>query len=173
MVVSMSPKFNLKPKTLFLIGAVAGLLLGGRCVWLWQPERQVSLHQRHFLEAVADRKWKKIAAALADDFRDSAGHDKAWALKESREVLRQFFVLSVREREAGTAFATPERREATVTTRFRLEGNGTPVAEYAMEVVNGSGAPFVFVWKRQGWKPWDWQITAIRHPLVQRAAWEE
>jgi hypothetical protein len=160
--------FNPKSKASLLFGAAVFVLVAVRCIWLWQPERQVELHQRHFVGAVSDRKWKKIDRFLAEDFRDRFGHDKTWALKESREVLRQFFALTVREENTTIAFTTPERREATVTATLKIDGGGTPIAEYAKSTVNSSQHPFTFTWKQKSWKPWDWQLTSIDHPLMER-----
>jgi len=164
----MLPDFNPKSKVSLLFGAAIFILVAVRCIWLWQPERQVLLHQEHFIEAVSDRKWKKIDRFLADDFRDRFGHDKAWALKESREVLRQFFALTVLGEDTSNTFTTPDRRDATVTATLKIEGGGTPIAEYAKTEVNRSQHPFTFTWKQQSWKPWDWQLTSIDHPLMER-----
>ncbi len=161
--------FNPKSKSSLLFGAVICALVAARCIWLWQPERQVLLHQKHFLYAVEERKWKKIDAFLAEDFRDRFDHDKAWVIKESREVLRQFFALTVLETDPSHAFSLPERTAATITTMLRIEGNGTPIAEFAKDAVNTSNQPFTFVWKQQSWKPWDWQLTSVDHPLMERA----
>jgi hypothetical protein len=160
--------FNPKSKASLLFGAAIAAMVTVRCIWLWQPERQVELHQQHFIEAVSDRKWKKIDHFLAEDFRDRFDHDKAWALKESREVLRQFFALTVKENRTNLALATPGRQEATVTSTLKIEGGGTPIAEYAKTTVNSSTKPFTFTWKQKSWKPWDWQLTSIDHPLMAR-----
>lgn len=143
-----------------------------RCFWLWQPERQVRLHQRHLLDAAAAHDWKKIDRFLAADFRDRYGHDKPWVLRESREILRQFFALTVHDSDTGVAFDpanAQKTRLARVSTRLRLEGTGTPVAQYAMQAVNSAQAPFEFSWKRQSWKPWDWRLVSAGHPLLARA----
>jgi len=171
----MLPEFNVKSKYPLLTGAAVCLFVAARCFWLWQPERQVLLHQRHFLDAVGDRKWKKIEAFLADDFRDRFGHDKAWALRESKEVLRHFFALTIEDSETAASFTTPEGagpNMATVTAFLKLAGSGTALAEYAKSEVNRSREPFTFAWRKQSWKPWDWQLTTVDHPLVGRGEWQ-
>src|SRR5580692_2492905 len=61
--------FNHKWK-IFIAAAV---LIALRCFWLWQPERQVMLHQQHFLEAAQERDWAKFAAFFDDGFRIPTG----------------------------------------------------------------------------------------------------
>lgn len=153
---------NLKPK--FLL--VATLLVTARCVWLWQPERQVLLHQRHFLTAVEDRKWAKVGFFMDNGFHDQFGHDKAWILKESQEIFRQFFVLTIQDRDTAVKF---DRNRAHVSTLLRIDGTGTPVAQYLQQTVNAENSkPFQFEWRHASWLPWDWKLTAIDHPVLEQ-----
>ena len=48
-------------RKLGLLGACALLAIVLWCAWLWQPERQVRLHQRNFLQALEDRDWERLA----------------------------------------------------------------------------------------------------------------
>jgi len=152
--------------------AVAGILLVVAlwCWRLWQPQRQVELHQRHFLDAIGDRRYAALSSFLAADFRDGAGHDKAWVLERAREVLPHFFALSVRESGMRVEFATSaERATATVRTRLRLQGAGDALAEMAKDAVNTHPEPFRFTWRKAGWQPWKWELSAAEHPLFKQA----
>jgi hypothetical protein len=154
---------NIKIK--FLV--VAFVIAAARCIWLWQPERQIFLHQRHLLDAAENHKWSKIAGFLDSNFRDRFGHDKAWALRESQEVLRQFFALTIHDRDTTLEMS---RDTAKVKTYLRLEGTGTPIAEAAQEAVNSAqDQPFEFSWRHASWLPWDWKLTSVDHPLIERA----
>jgi len=160
-----SPFFN--RKTLLTV-ILAGILLGGIHGYrLWQPARQVALHQRHFLDALENRDWDRLGRFLADDFTDRYGHDKAWILQEAGEVRRHFFVLTIEERESDLRL-DPEETSAEVTSLVRISGNGTALATEVQLIVNRESAPFHFRWKRQSRKPWDWQLVSVDHPLLAR-----
>ena len=151
-----------KSKEVTMPGEIA-VLIGLRCAWLWQPERQVRLHQEHLLQAVQDRDWWKFDGFFDDGFRTPTGRDKAWALQQSREVLGQFNTLEIR---ASDTTITMEGGTARVRALIRIEGTGSELAETAKSEVNGSDEPFEFVWKRISWLPWEWRLTGVEHPLL-------
>ncbi len=134
------------------------------CAWLWRPEHQIRLHQLHFLRAFEERDWKDIAGFLDDEYADRWGHDKAFVLREGREVFRQFLWLTV----AGEIVRADVSGDAAqVEARVRLAGRGSPIAEMAIERANALNAPFVFEWKRRSWKPWDWRMTRLDQPELE------
>ena len=139
-------------------------------LWLWQPERQVRLHQSHFQFAAENKKWSRFASFIDPRYSDRWGHDKTFVVRETSEVLRQFFALSI---ESGEWDCEVESNRATVTTRLRLEGNGTAVAEFAKQAVNSLHQPFVFVWVRQSWKPWDWQLAHADNAQLRMSDWRD
>lgn len=143
----------------FFVAAVVLL----RCIWIWQPERQVRLHQRHLLDAAQDRNWKKLSAFLDDGFRSSGGHDKTRALQDANEVLRPFFTLQILDSEKDVSMEPGTGRVCTV---LRMEGKGMELGELIRSAVNASHEPFVFTWKRASWKPWDWRLVRAEHPLI-------
>lgn len=137
------------------------------CLWLWQPERQVRLHQMHLLDAAEGRDWKRFAPAIGADYTDRWGHDKAFLVRETSEVLRQFFALTI-HREEIALDAGEGRGRASV--RLRLEGNGTAIAQYALRTVNAIETPFVFEWRQRSWKPWDWTLAGADNPNLHIGA---
>lgn len=156
----------------FLAGAAAVFLLwAGYCIWLWQPERQVALHQRHLLDAIQQRQWTALREFLADDFEDAQGHDKVWVLKESREMLRHFSIFLLIE-DHDTTHRLPDRSEgdepvvAKVTTLLRIDGRGSVFVDEIKRRVNASNDPFEFHWRQRSWKPWDWELIYVTHPLL-------
>ena len=145
------------------IGLSLTALVAAWCFWLWQPERQVRLHQRHLLDAAQDRKWQKLNALLDDGFRTPNGHDKTLALQQLGEVLQPFFALQIVDSETKTAL---DGRTGSVRTVLRINGTGLPLAEAVKTGVNQSHEPFEFIWKRNSWKPWDWRLVHTAHPLI-------
>ena len=142
---------------------VATVLIALRCLWLWQPERQVRLHQEHFLRAAEAGNWQKYYGFFDDGFRMPTGQDKVWTLQASREVFKQFIVLMIRETDTAI---TMEGGTGRVRTLLRIDGNGMELAEMAKTAVNESKEPFEFTWKHASWKPWDWRLTGVDHPLL-------
>ncbi len=128
---------------------------------LWQPARQLRLHQANLLRAVEKRNWDRFARFVADDYSDRWGHDKEFVLRESREVFRQFLFLGVRHEICAVQKL---EENGTVVVRIELTGSGGPLADMAKERVNSLAQPFAFRWRRQSWKPWDWQLVAVDQP---------
>jgi hypothetical protein len=143
--------------------AVAAVLIALRCLWLWQPERQVRLHEEHFLKAAQEGNWTKYYGFFDDNFRTPNGQDKVWALQMSREVLKQFIVLGIRETNTTISM---EGGTGRLRTLLRIDGSGMELAEMAKRAVNESQDPFEFTWKHESWKPWDWRLTGVDHPLL-------
>lgn len=145
------------------------IFTAGRCLWVWRPAHQVELHQQQFLQAMADRDWSKFDALLDDNFHLPNGHDKKWTQGEAREVLRQFISLKV---NATNPEMTVNKSTATVRELIRLDGNGMGYAQMAQQAVNQSSDPFTFTWTHRSWKPWDWTLVTVEHPLLHVSAEE-
>ena len=134
------------------------------CLWLWQPERQVLKHHEHFIKAAENRNWRRVEAFIDARYSDRWGHDKAFLLRESREILRQFFALSI-ESTVGSCEVIGDT--ATVPATLKIAGTGTAITEYAKNEVNALREPFVFEWKRQSWKPWVWTLMRVDQPQLR------
>ena len=145
--------------------AVSALLITVMwCAWLWQPERQVRLHQQHFFRALEERDWGDIADFLDGDYADRWGHDKAFLVREGREIFRQFLWVTA----AGEIVRAEVSGDAVrVDARLRLAGRGSPIGEMVLDRVNALREPFVFEWRRRSWKPWDWRMTRLDQPELQ------
>ncbi len=167
-MIQLSTQF-FNPKILGRAAIVLALLVGGWLVYRWQPERQIERHQAALLEALGDRNWKRVNRLLAPDFRLRTGHDREWLIREGREVLRQFIALEIKP--VDPVLERPEPDKGTVRSRLQVKGSGSPIAQHARDAVNNDPEPFLFVWKHQSWKPWDWQLMTIDHPLMDRASY--
>ena len=148
------------------LAAVLALSVAAWCCRQWQPERQVQLHQRHFLEAAQNRDFRKLKALLDDSFRASGGQDKTAALQQMAEGLRYFFSLEIAASETETSI---DGAKAKITARLRLSGQGSAPANAIQDLVNSSKDPFQFTWQRQSWKPWDWRLVYAGHPYITSA----
>jgi hypothetical protein len=121
----------------------------------------VRLHTSHFLKKVQQRNWKAVPTFMADDFSDRWGHTKASAMEDARQVFSQFIFLTIENR---TDQCEVHDKDATASTRIKVSGNGSAIAQIVMERVNGLQQPFVFTWHKAGSSPWEWQLTHIDQP---------
>jgi hypothetical protein len=129
-----------------------------RCLWLWQPERQLLLHQAHLRGAVERRDWGRVEALMDAGYADRWGYTRATALRDARQWMGQFFVLTVTAAPAGDQLAA---NGGTVTERWEIDGTGAEGAEMVKDRVDALRAPFVFQWKHGSWKPWDWSLIRV------------
>ncbi len=127
------------------------------CAWLWQPDRQIRLHQRNFLQAVESRNWERAAEFIDDGYSDRWGHDKAFVLREAREAFRQFIALDMQGEEVDLSRTSVG---GTVLTRLSMRGRGGPVGEWVIARVNALHEPWRFEWKRGSW-PWNWTLVRM------------
>lgn len=144
--------------------ATTGLGMGLFLLLLWQPSRQVRLHQRHLLHAIERRNWSTVGDLVSPAYRDQWQQDRSRLLADLAEVFRQFLACSVEGEERAL---TVENGEGSTATRITLRGSGSELAEYAKQRVNGLREPFLFKWRQRSWKPWDWQLVEVRQPELR------
>ncbi|MGA3170530.1 MAG: hypothetical protein ABSE62_05905 [Chthoniobacteraceae bacterium] len=129
-----------------------------RFLWLWQPERQLLLHQAHLREAVEGRNWGRLEGLIDPGYSDGWGYTRETGMSEARQWLGQFFAMTI------TAEPVEDHLTAgggIVTERWKMEGTGTEAASMVVERVNSVTDPFVFQWKHGSWKPWDWTLARV------------
>lgn len=151
---------RIKPATVALVAAVALSGIGVFCLRLWQPERQVRLHNTNLLDAVGDRNFKRISRFLAPEYSDPWNESGEVALERLREVMRQYFAVTVREEVIRVE---SEKGSGIVTAHVNLDGRGTAFAEMVTRRVNGLTEPFVFYWRKGSWQPWDWKLARVEN----------
>ena len=148
-------------KTLRLTLSLAAVAIVIFLALLWQPARQVRLHQAHFLKAVGKRNWETVGQFIEAEYHDRWGHDKENVLAQSAQVFGQFLFCNSQAEERALV---RENGRAAVGAKLTMGGTGGPIADYAMQRVNALTEPFVFTWVRRSWKPWDWELTAVDQP---------
>jgi len=156
---------GINPRQSAAILAVALVLLSLGGLWHWQPERQVRLHTDNLLTRFSDRKWNRVAPMISDRYADRWGFDKTFVLRESKEVLRQFFALTITPESNYSVITDSKNGEARTT--LRIQGSGTAIAEFTMTEINRLNHPFTLRWVRPGWKPWHWELIEVSHPDFQ------
>ena len=150
-------------KSLRLTLGLAALALAIFLALLWQPARQVRLHQRHLLKAVEKRNWTNVGKFIGAEYRDRWEHDKENVIGQSRQVFGQFLFCNIAAEEHSLILADDA---ATIGVRLAITGSGGPIAEMVKQRVNALTEPFTFKWTRRSWKPWDWELLSVDQPQL-------
>ncbi len=151
-------------KTLRTALALAVIAVAIFLALLWQPSRQVRLHQAHLLRAVEKRDWQGAGEFIAAEYHDRWRHDKENVLAQCAQVFAQFLFCNIQGEERSLTFSGDT---AIFVARLALGGTGGPLADYAKQRVNSLTEPFAFTWTRQSWKPWDWQLVEAGQPQLE------
>jgi hypothetical protein len=147
----------------FIGGAIVALVLGLWLAQLWSAENQVRLHSEHFLRQIEKRKAAGAGAFLAPDYHDDWGHDRALVLDRLRLVLPMFASLTL---TVDVPQVTLDRSTATWSASIHLEGTGGEFAPGIIGRVNSLTTPFELHWRRESWRPWDWNLVQVSNPAL-------
>ena len=154
-------------RSTFRNGFWAGLLVAFLiCIWLvqlWSAENQVRLHSEHLVRQVERRNWSAVEDFVAADYRDDWGHDRAQLLTRLRLVGRFFFDLTITTSEARAQANVPN---GIWKARVHMEGRGEAAAEVTSRV-NSLTTPFVFTWRRESGKAWDWKLVNVANESLE------
>ena len=151
---------------------VAGGAVFALALWLalpfFSPARGVERSWDALLDALADNDLERFGSFLGEDYADGFGFDRAEALKLASEVRRHFVICTIR-RERSELVLDPLKKSAVTRGLIRLGGQGSPVAQGAIQASQSTDTPTAFRWRRNSWKPWDWRLTSIDNPDAARA----
>ncbi len=156
-----------KRPLLWISLAVALPLLWFGLPWL-STERGVERAWDNVIEAVADRDFETLGEYMREDYRDGFGLGRAEALETLRTVRSHFIVCTV-ARERAELVLDPNGQSATTRAVIRLGGQGSAVAQAAIQASTTTSTPTTFRWRRNSWKPWDWRLVSIENPDAVRA----
>jgi hypothetical protein len=151
----------------FYAGAGLAVIVALYLFWLWQPERQVRLHNEHLLAAVEAKNWSKFAEFIDDSYQDEWGNDRPLILTRLREVLSYARHLRI------DPFGVGVRRtddEAEWSARITIDADANEVTTFIKDHVNPLEAPFVFKWRHRSSKPWDWKLIRVSNEALELPA---
>ena len=149
---------------IILVGSIVVVVLLFAGLRFCQPERQVLRHSAKLLAAVESKDWKELSALMADDYSDRWVHDKPTIIEWTRAVSSQFLVMELNVQDPVVEEANGLGR---VRARVKLEGNGGPLAMFAVQKVGTLQQPFVFEWRQASWKPWHWVLVRVDQPELE------
>ncbi|MCU0791890.1 MAG: hypothetical protein MUE42_03350 [Opitutaceae bacterium] len=147
-------------RILLTVGAVGAALLLWLALPFFSPARGVERSWDGLLSALEDNDLEAFGAYLGEDYADGFGLDRAEAVKLAGEVRRHFIVCTVR-RERSELVLDPLKKSAVTRGLIRLGGQGSPVAQGAIEASRATDSPTAFRWRRNSWRPWDWRLVSI------------
>jgi len=127
----------------------------------WQPARQIELRHRNFLLALEDHNWNRVKSYLASDYTDRFGYSRETLVPDLRQVLRQFFALTIRTQGRQTEWSVDEVK---ITEFVTLQGNGPGLTDFITNEVNRLTDPWSFTWKKASVWPWDWRLATVDNP---------
>lgn len=141
-----------------------GLLLG--LPWL-SPSRGVERAWKGVVSAMEDNDRERLAAYLADNYKDGFGLDRDGALRLAASMRGQFVVCTIR-RERPELVMDVNKKAAVTRALIRLGGQGSPLATAAIQASQASQTPTEFRWRRASWKPWDWRLVSVENADAAR-----
>jgi len=151
----------------FRNGFYAGLLVA--VIWgiylfrLWQPQRQIELHNVHLLEQIEKHNWKNVGEFVGDTYQDRWGNDRKLLLERLPQVFR---ALGQTQIEASAVSIRREEDHGYWTAKIMVKGTGE-FADYIQNRVNTLDTPFEFEWQPGATWPWDWKLVAVRNPALE------
>lgn len=120
-----------------------------------------------FMKAVEKRDWERVRDTMTDDYQDEWTEDRSTTIQWTSEALSGFFFLHIEMLEPGIVVNDDS---AKIETRLKLQGNGTGVAQIVMGRVNALDEKFLFSWRKESWKPWDWRLYSATQSEISTEA---
>ena len=149
----------------FYGGLAAAAAVGLYLLWLWQPERQVRLHNEHLLRAVEQKDWSDLAAFVDASYQDQWGNDRSLLLARLRQILS--YAPRLKINTIGAGVSRLEGREAEWSGRVTLEADENELTSMMKARVNALDTPFVLHWRQISGQPWDWKLTRVSNEALE------
>lgn len=147
----------------FYVGVVVAVFWGIYLFRLWQPQRQIALHNLHLLAHIERHDWKAVGEFIGDSYQDRWGNDRRRLLERLPQVFR---ALGQTQIESGAATIRREESRGSWTARITIKGTGE-FADFIQSRVNSLETPFEFEWQQGATWPWNWKLIAVRNPELE------
>jgi hypothetical protein len=126
--------------------------------FLRSAETQVLNQHRQLLDRAAHQNWLKVFALMAEDYRDGWDMNREEAVSLGRELFQGFLMLELQWRPTSVVL---EGKTATVTGFIKAGGTGAGLSQEIIGRLNRLQSPFVFSWRKDGWRPGDWRLVSV------------
>lgn len=150
----------------FLRVSIASALIS--VVWFIIPflqsaESQVKHQQETLIGFAAKRSWARLNLLIAADYSDAWGMKRDEALNAAHEALQSFIMISFDWKPQSVA---RDEKTVTLSGTIHMNGSGATGSSMIVDHVNRITKPWVFVWRKDGWKPGDWRLVSIANADV-------
>jgi len=147
----------------FYAGLVIAVIWGIYLFRLWQPQRQIELHNVHLLEQIEKHNWNAVGEFIGHTYEDRWGNDRKLLLERLPQVFR---ALGHTRIDASAIAIRREEDRGYWTAKITIKGTGE-LADFIQNRVNTLDAPFEFEWQRGATWPWDWKLVAVRNTALE------
>jgi hypothetical protein len=147
----------------FYAGIIVAVIWGIYLFRLWQPQRQIELHNTHLLAQIEKHNWKAVGEFIGDTYQDQWGNDRTLLLHRLPQAVG---ALSNTQIEASDVAIRREAGRGYCTAKIMVKGTGE-FADYIQTRVNSLQTPFEFEWQSGATWPWDWKLVSVRNPALE------
>lgn len=148
-----------------LVSVILLVVLGWVAWPFLQPAaKQAEKRHRDLFAEASQRDWATAATFLASGYEDQWGNRPDEAISLAKELCAGFLVLDI---QWETLEVSVNGDIAKVRGHARMEGNGMGVSQMVMTKVNQMQEPWVFTWRKEGWKPSDWKLQSVTNKELE------
>src|SRR5947208_16365655 len=146
----------------FYAGIVVAAIWGIYLFRLWQPRRQIELHNVHLLEQIEKHNWKTAGEFIGETYQDRWGNDRKLLLERLPQIFRALGQTRI-EPSAIAIRRDQDRGYWTANITIKVTGE---FVDYIQIRVSALEAPFEFVcqpgttWHR------DSELVTVRIPIL-------
>jgi hypothetical protein len=151
---------------LLILNAVIGVIWFG-VPFLKSPATQALEQHARLLEFASHRRWERAVPLMAVDYHDAWDMKREEAIAIAMQMLQSFLTLDLQWQLSSVKM---EGNTAIITGRMKVAGNGLPPSAEILNYINDLREPFVFTWRKDGWKPRDWRLVHVTQPELARFA---
>ena len=155
---------KLSSRSRIYAGLLLAAMLAGYLIWLWQPERQVRLHTAHLINALEQNDWGDFAEFVSASYVDQWKQDQQFLLARVSQVAVSTPNLRLEVHEWPVTIGAGE---ATWSARIKVDADPGELTALIKERVNGIETPFQLRWRKESWKPWDWQLVWVGNESLE------
>ena len=125
---------------------------------LKSPATQALKQQDRLIELAAKRKWTQAFLLFADDYQDDWDMKREEAISVANELFQGFLILDLEWKLSSVS-----KLEKTVVIKgfIKASGSGAGFSSETISRLNNLHEPFVFTWRKDGWKPGDWRLVGV------------
>lgn len=126
--------------------------------FLKSPATQALDQHLQLIHFAAHRNWTRAHPLLAEDYRDGWNMKRDEAISVAHEMLQGFLILDLAWKPTSISV---KGRNAILTGSIKVSGSGAGFSSEIINRVNQLREPFIFTWRKDGWKPGDWRLVGV------------